>query len=262
MVRVIGGGAAGARRLLRTLQRIALLRRLQARRAMLLLRTEAGPHRRLARTLRHARRPDAPAATAADADRPASPRCCSAADAADPNGRCPCGRARLPVAACGGRGGAGGTTRGGCGTSCRFGCSGGALGGALPGSSTRRRMLGGTKRPAAFSRAARRFSAAAALPRQPASRPARGSATAAAPRQPARAPTSATRRRLPRPAAAAGASTGGGDGVFGRWFGRLRLLDQARRTERRRGRLRRLRRGRSSALLAGRGLRLRASWPA
>ena len=43
-------------RLLRTLQRVALLRRLQARRAMLLLRTEARPHRRLARTLRHARR--------------------------------------------------------------------------------------------------------------------------------------------------------------------------------------------------------------
>ena len=106
MVRVIGGGAAGARRLLRTLQRIALLRRLQAGRAMLLLRAEARPHRRLARTLRHAAWPDAPAATAADADRRASPRCCSAADAADPNGRCPCGRARLPVAACGGRGAA------------------------------------------------------------------------------------------------------------------------------------------------------------
>ena len=72
------------RRLLRTLQRFALLRRLQARRAMLLLRTEPGPHRRLARTLRHARRPDAPAATAAAAGRQASPRCCSAADAADP----------------------------------------------------------------------------------------------------------------------------------------------------------------------------------
>ena len=43
-------------RLLRTLQRFALLRRLQARRAMLLLRTESRPHRRLAGTLRHARR--------------------------------------------------------------------------------------------------------------------------------------------------------------------------------------------------------------
>lgn len=37
----------------------------------------------------------------------------------------------------------------GCGGRiARFGCSGGALGGALPGSSIRRRMLGGTKRPA------------------------------------------------------------------------------------------------------------------
>ena len=43
-------------RLLRTLQRIALLRRLQAGRAMLLLRAEARPHRRLTRTLRHAGR--------------------------------------------------------------------------------------------------------------------------------------------------------------------------------------------------------------
>ena len=78
----------------------------------------------------------------------------------DPYGRCPCGRARLPVAACGGRGAAGGTTRGGCGTTWRLGCSGGALGGALPGSSTRSRMLGGTKRPD-FSRTASGMSAAA-----------------------------------------------------------------------------------------------------
>ena len=46
----------------------------------------------------------------------------------------------------GGRGAAG---RGGCcGTMARLGTSGGAWGGACPGSSTRSRMLGGTKRPA------------------------------------------------------------------------------------------------------------------
>ncbi len=59
MVRVIGGGAAGGRGRLRTLQRFALLRRLQARRARLLLRAELRPHRRRAGTLRHpAGRPD------------------------------------------------------------------------------------------------------------------------------------------------------------------------------------------------------------
>ena len=69
-------------------------------------------------------------------------------------------------------------------------------------------------------------------------------------------------------AAAIGASTGGASagGVFDRRrrrlfhlgrFGRPRLLDQARRSERRRGRLGRLGRGCGRALLARRGLALR-----
>ena len=75
----------------------------------------------------------------------------------------------------------------------------------------------------------------------------------AAPRQPARA-----RLRT------GGASTGGGaaaprpaarDGLVGLRLGGPGLLDQARRTQRRRGGLRRLRRGRGGALLARRGLR-------
>ena len=120
----------------------------------------------------------------------------------DPYGRCPCGRARLPVAACGGRGGAGGTTRGGCGTSCRFGCSGGALGGAFPGSSTRKRMLGGTKRPAfsrAISAAGSALAAAAGSSWQPARR--------AEPRQPERG--AASTGVSSTTGGGAGASTGG-----------------------------------------------------
>ena len=60
----------------------------------------------------------------------------------------PGGDGRFCVGAAG-RAGAAGAGLGGCGTTMRRGCNGGALGGAWPGSSTRRRMLGGTNLPAA-----------------------------------------------------------------------------------------------------------------
>ena len=176
-----------------------------------------------------------------------------------PNGRCPCGRARLPVAACGGRGD-GGTTRGGCGTSWRFGCSGGALGGALPGSSTRRRMLGGTKRPAAFSRDGLEpvRALAAAIGGRRVSAGATGSATGARRFDDRLGRDFDDRRAVLRPAAAAALRPAArGDRFVGRRFCGPGLLDQARRTERRRGGLRRLRGG-SRALLARRGLGLAA----
>ena len=151
-----------------------------------------------------------------------------------PNGRWPCGRARLPVAACGGRGARRHDAR-----RLRH-----HLALRLQRRRARRRLAGFFDAQAN----ARRHEAAGLLARGlrgfGARRPRRAppaSARRAAPRQPARAPLRQRRcfdrrrrgrldRRRPRR-------------LFGLRLGRLRLLDQARRTERRRGGLRRLRRG-------------------
>ena len=196
MVRVMGGGAATARAPADAAARRAAARS-SARRAVAGIAGGTGTHARHAGTAA-GRWPAGPAATAAAAGRRAWRRCRSRA-ARLSDGRGPCGRARLPVAACVGRGAAGGTTRGGCGTSWRRGCSGGALGGALPGSSTRSRMLGGTKRPAAFSRATSGVSAGSA-----------GSAVRPrpAPRRARRLVQPARRPRLDGGASAAARSTG------------------------------------------------------
>ena len=173
MVRVIGGGAAGAdgiegadgrsRRLPRSADRGTVLsagRTLAERRARLVPGRPGMPGRATA-----AAAAGAPAVTAAAAARPACPACVGRGGVIRGARRCPCARTRSCLnagasalqalrawrsqAACAG----GGCTMRGCVTCGRLaGASGRAGCGVLPGSSMRRRSVGGTNRPAAWWR--------------------------------------------------------------------------------------------------------------
>ncbi len=237
-------------RLLRTLERFALLGRFQTRRAMLLLRTESRSHRRLAGTLRHARRRphrlgrqrprpakhrrgvalQADAAIRTDAVLAVAPGCRSrpAADAAERAARRAAAAARVAASAAA------------------------AARSAEPFQVPRRASGCSAARSGRPSRARSRPRVRRLAPRQriPLAR-VRQAEPLPRESQPLQ------RARLPRPATARPPRPVARRPLRALVLPVFTCLDQSRRTKRGRGRFRRLRRGRGSTLLAGRGFRLR-----